>query len=1079
MDGAQPTQAYLALANELFEGRIAEDDLQPFTAQLPPLDNNLLDKLAQHAEETAQTQPRLGWAIARVANATTREQGASLFIQSLSAFYLARAANHWAQPKLVAEAIERAHQGFESLNEIGWLAACDWQNNALVWTKPNIAKTADILEKAAEGLKTANTDEFVPHCRLALAYAQVLIGKYKEAEKNILASDAFFTERGDTVNQARCWVTAASYFRRRSHFDLALEKLERAMRIFQNENLPIDIAHTYSQIALIHLLRTDDLSTAASHFNQAAQIFATHDLDLWQAACMTYLGSIYMQNAQFVKADQCYQQARTTFRYHAILGLLADNLNDNGKLNQLRGSLNTSIEQYKQALDLHRQIGSKPSAAVVTFNLGEVFGQIGRYQDALHYLEQAAEQLKIIGDYLRLGTCERYTALIWHRLGQAKLAHEFLDKAIVHYNKAGQKAYIASVHNYRAGILFEHGDFKEAIECLEKSLEIAHQYNLILQANLAKRLLGEAFLRSRKYDIAKQYLDEALLNFTQLGMNLEKAICLVAIGRYHIELSEYSEAKTALEEALHISQCNFPEIDWRSYAGLAELAEDRNQISDATTAYHQGIQALDSIRNNFWQPSLAGSYLQTPASFFDKAVLMATKTGNSIEAIQFVESSKATTLLQQLAAHFPAGDRSSNELNDLRGEIDWLQEQLRISFDRTNPLGSAIRTRQMRTQLADKVTKYDGLLGKLERKRHANPGTSSLPFLFDLTEFKKSACNYLGEDWVALDYYLTDEQLIFLMISPDECKVQISPFPSRIRMALEAFNKVHQDITPPLDSDLSVLGEWLIPPMIATKIITSETVLLLSPHRRLHGIPWAALRPGFSNRHLADLCIPSITPSLRSLAFLWGKATAKKHTSPKQGLVIGLSRFPHGKKELPAVKEEIRILRTTLGKNAEYLVEHEATWENIQSLQSQDSDRGLSRFAFLHFAGHASADVRSGRLSGFSLWDGEIRLDQLRELAPLPNLVSLSACSGNYSYVFEGDEHMGLSATCFFSGVKSVVGSTRPIRDSVATQFTTTFYRNHMGGSSPAQALAYAQREIIKSGEKVTDWASLACMGVP
>jgi len=1077
MDGAHPTQAYLALANELFEGRIAEDDLQPFTAQLPPLDNNLLDKLAQHAEETAQTQPRLGWAIVRVADATTREQGASLFIRSLSAFYLARAANHWAQPKRVAEAIERAHQGFENLNKPGWMAACDWQANALAWTKPDIVKAADTLEKALEGMIATGMDEFVPHCHLSLAFAQILVERFLDALEIIHTSEKIFAARDDIVNQARCWFTEASCLRRQSHFELATEKLEQAMRVFQGENSPIDIAHTNSQLALIHLLRTDNLSVAISYFDQAAHIFSEHNLDLYQAACMTYLGSIYMQYGRFEEADRNYQNARVKFVNHDVLGLLADNLNDSGKLNSLRGMLQTSVEQYLKANEIYGQLGMNLRAASTMANLGEVYGQLGRYQDALHYLEQAINQLKPFNNYLRLGTCEKYTAVIWSHLGQYEFGHEHLDLATRYYERSEQVALLTTIFNSRAWIDFRQGEVESAIINLKKSLALANKNKLHPQAALAQRLLGEVLLHNKQYSEAKQNLEEAYSAFTKMGMALEQAACLVALGTYNIEISKSIKAETAFKEALRISDGTFPEIDWRAYAGLAKLADSQGDTSDAIQAYLQGMKALANIRHNFWQPALAGSYLQTPASFFTMAISLAAEIGNTKGTLQFIESGKATTLIQQLVSNIHAGDRSTQELNDLRGEIDWLQEQLRVSFDQTNPLQSAIQTRRMRVRLSERATQYDALLAKLERQSHAKPATYGLPPEFELSRFRALANRVLGNNWVALDYYLAEDRLVIITITPDNCLSQISPISSRIRMALDTCHKTYLDTTPLIERDLAILGDWLIPTSLAQGL-SPETILLLSPHQKLHGIPWASLHPGFAAQPLVTLCTPSIMPSLHSLSFLWDKAASKNQPLSNQGLVIGLSRFPNARKELPAVEDEIRTLKTTVGTNAKYLLEHEATWENLQLLCSQNTTDGLSRFAWLHFASHASADLRGGRLSGLSLWDGDIRLDQLRDLAPLPELVTFSACSGNYSYVYEGDEHMGLPTTCFLSGANSVVGSTRPISDHAATKFTIAFYRHHLEGCSAAQAVAQAQRQMIKNQEETTSWANFTCMGI-
>ena len=46
--------------------------------------------------------------------------------------------------------------------------------------------------------------------------------------------------------------------------------------------------------------------------------------------------------------------------------------------------------------------------------------------------------------------------------------------------------------------------------------------------------------------------------------------------------------------------------------------------------------------------------------------------------------------------------------------------------------------------------------------------------------------------------------------------------------------------------------------------------------------------------------------------------------------------------------------------------------------------RGLSRFDWMHIASHFFSHTQTGRLSGLALWDGDVWLDQLRDLSPLP-----------------------------------------------------------------------------------------------
>jgi len=113
------------------------------------------------------------------------------------------------------------------------------------------------------------------------------------------------------------------------------------------------------------------------------------------------------------------------------------------------------------------------------------------------------------------------------------------------------------------------------------------------------------------------------------------------------------------------------------------------------------------------------------------------------------------------------------------------------------------------------------------------------------------------------------------------------------------------------------------------------------------------------------------------------------------------------------------------------------------------------------------------------MWDGDIWLDQLRDLAPLPRLVTFSACNSIYSFVYEGDEHIGLATTCLVSGASSVVGSIWPIIDRSSAEFMICYYDYYLSGLHPAQAVSQTQRLMISRGEQVTDWAGFICFGLP
>jgi tetratricopeptide (TPR) repeat protein len=1074
---------YRSLAHRLYTEQITEEELQEAAAGLPGLDHELLSQIAQQVENLACRAPRQGWALARVAQAASTVQSTGLFLQSLAAWYLGVACNYWTQPKRAEAAISLARRGFVQLSEHGWIAACDWQANALAWARPGFVEAARTLEGALLALQQQGFVEFVPRCRLALAYAQILIGEHEAAVEEIHLSEQAYEARGDLLNQARCWLTLAGSLRRRDRFREAFELLEQARAVFEQQNAPVEEAKAHYQIALGYLLHVDHLHSAIPHFERAAELFEAADLDLWQAMCNNNLGSAHMIRGELRRADELYRAAGACFALHEVQGLLADNLNDRGKLNILLGQPSLSIEQFQECAAINERLGSEASAAVAIFNLGEAYGQVGRYQDALFYLERAIERLELLRLYFRLATCEKYIASIWSRLGQPEQAHHYLDLAASHYEMADQKALVSLVHTHRAAIFFQQGHNEKALNALEQSLHILESRDLRTQSALAKRLLGEALLRLGDREQALVYLKQALADFEEMEIGPERAACQISLGVYWRLASEPEQAKAALEEALRIHEGIFPEIEWRARLELGTLAQMQADLPAAIDHLRAGIQALTKIRQNFRQPALAGSYLQTPAQAFDRIVHVAAQMEMPEDLLKFIEASKQSTLLTNLITSSASQKGpSTEELEALKAEIDLLKAKLRVTLDEGSGFLSALQDRQVRQELRKKIEEYDRLKARQERKALVSHTLPPATDAFEIASFRQRANARLKRGWIALDHYITDEELTTVFLTAEKCTVYRQPVSKRLDMALRACDSARRNAQPPPRRDLEVLGRALIPREVVEEL-APETHLIIAPHRILHHVPWPALLPDSAGSPLVSLCIPSLVASLHTLALLWDRAEQAEELDRRNGLLVGLSRFQGLYDDLPFVRDEIASLSSRLGPGGHILAEERASWQELLNCMNHVHEpqpvHPPARFAWLHIASHFSPDRHSGRVSGIVLHGGKIWLDQLRDLAPLPPLISLSACSSSESFLYEGDERVDLRSTCLIAGAHSIVGATWPILDGSASTLIVHFYDHYLRGCGPAHATALAQRQCMAADPEDSNWMSFCCAGIP
>lgn len=1060
----EKSQSYLELAQCLDDGRLTENDLAGAVDQLPPPNLKWLHSLARQAEVVALNQPSLAWAIIAVAQAAVQKKHPGPTRQTaLVAWYLARAANHWVRPSRVEAAIQQARDAFTALNEAGWLAACTWQLNALPWTRPNFQKATAELEEALSDLQQASLTTFIPHCRLALAYAQLLTGAAAQAQENISLSQRTFTQRGDRRNQARCWLTQSSLLRRQSSYAEATAYLEKALPIFHDS--PIDLAKAYYQLAYCYLRGQDNYQAAQRYFQHAASLFEAADLPLWAAQCYTGLAESYNNAGQLLPAAESLQRARPIYGDYQIKGLHADNFLDTGTLEMLGGNLTLACDYFHQADACYTQVGNTQAAAMAAIFLGEVYRQLGRYQFALHHLERAQAHLQASNALERLAECDLRLADLWNQLGRPDLAEAHLEKATPYYQQTGQLAFLTAIYNRRIELLLDQNQAENALPFCRQAL--AQSAGLPIQTITTQRLWGELLCALGRSAEAQQPLAAAVTAATEMGLAVEQVACQIALGQHHAQLTQAQPARQAWERAWNQSQDVMPHLGWIAAAGLARLAEEAGKLPLALSHYQDMVYTLAHLRRGIWQPSLAGAYLRRPVSALDRAIRLAAHLAALPQLLTFVEEGKAQTIASRLIADQPvkpAGSPLSQQAADLAATIRWQQThfQTRFGSNRLQMAGGL----HFLAQLRQNTKRYDALLDRLERE--ATPAAHFAP-KFDLEQFRHAATKALGAAWVALDYYLAGSELFCLVVTPHRVTLWQQPANSEAELALETCLANRQLSTP---AQLASLARWLLPgPLL--EHLTGDPYLLIAPHGRLHQVPWAALPFGPTAAPLAAQAVPVVVPSLGNLTLLWQRPLICPAPPRHHALFLAISQFQERHPPLRQALSEIETIKS-LTKHGQSLTNEQATWQSLTSLRSQN---GLTDYAFLHVASHASYDSFTGRLSGIALYDQDLWQDQLWEIAPLPGLIVLSACSGSQSLVYEGDEHAGLTTTCLAAGAQTVIGSLWPIIDGDTADLMPAFYHAYLAGHGAARSLTLAQRSLGNAA--INKWGSFLCIGQP
>ena len=1075
------SQAYLDLAHRLLYKEILPGSLAAEIVQLPRFTEAILRELVGGSDLFGLFEPYRNLAIMQVAAEAARCQDCEPLLVSQADWYLGYAYNCCVQPQKSRPVLLRARRVFRSLGQIGWIAACNWQLHAIPWTCPDFLRTPRILEQALAILESAGFETFAPRCRLALADSQLLVGDFDAALKNIEVSEQRFSDLDDPLDQALCWVSKASMYRRQAKFDDALSSLQKALKVFAGHDAWMEIAKTQCQLGLCYFLSARNYQKAERYFEQAFNAFFKQRNELLCALCLTYWGQVSLVNGNLHVAASQLRRARDPLLKYKLQGLAADNFNDSGQLELIRGNIILGIDHFKNAESIYRRSGILLAAAIALANLGNAFAFAGRYQDALYYLELAESEFQALNNPSRLAGCEMYLSKIMTELNQYKMAHQYLDRAEELFSQVKQVALLAQVHAQRAKLFSLENRHDEVISSLNRALEIANQYGAAPQAALAERQLGEALSAAGYPSEAFEMISGAEKKFRNMGMVMEQAATLTALGVHFVKEKAASEAQNAFKQALEICRYVMPELEEDIFAGLAILAESNGDLELALEYYREALRAGVKLRSGFWQPGLAGLYLQRSVHISAEAVGLAARLGEHDDMLAFIEGNKAQALIKQLGFSSPYSlSDLPLDVENLHLEIQILQRRLRVTYD-SGPMGQLSDLKKIQRRLIECAQEYDRKLQQIERKNVIDLSSKAVSSPFNVGNFFDFANKSFGESWIAVDYYLTASALFAVFLTPNGSKSWLSNISAQERIAIDACKDAWPGRQLPSRHQLNLLGNLLICDAMKEHL-SADTFLVIAPHGDLHGIPWAALRPDLpGHKALVEMSIPIVVPSLQVFQIIGERAAQKAKPDRYTGLLVGLANFEESRQPLPHVDREIQALYEKADQGSVVLLNAHASRDALKELLdgAPSSSTGLSRFSFFHIASHVVHDSRTGRLTSIALYNDEIWVDQLRDFAPLPNLVTLSACNGTQSLMFGGDEPVGLASTCLIAGADAVVGSLWPVLDSTTTDLMIDFYDAYFVGLSPAVALAQAQRKTLLKNESLDNWASFIFIGVP
>lgn len=613
--------------------------------------------------------------------------------------------------------------------------------------------------------------------------------------------------------------------------------------------------------------------------------------------------------------------------------------------------------------------------------------------------------------------------------------------------------------------------------------------------------LGDAFLRSETHgraalDLARstrpgarraERLRYALACFRAAGSRTGVAEVLLAFCDLGRREGRGLAALRIAELALAFSrEAGDLELERRCHLEAACCQRGLGRVPEARRHLDAALDLVETIRLRIPGSDARSMFFGTAMELYAEQVSACLDGGQALEALAYVERSKARGLLELLGSHRikvrQAADRELLERDEaLQREILTL-EYLILELSRevlSTERGSTGRHRssprallpKARGQLAEARSRLEMVraeLAVLKRRIREDSGQwaalRAVPAVaLNEAAVREDLARQLREvagsaRTVAVEYFVAEECTWIFVIplwdfSPEQTRVRRSDIPERrfrehyrpefLDTLARAggrphlLEEMHRDLVGPIQADLDEL---------------QPDTLLFVPHSHLHGLPLHAMcgrRGDGTWRYLVEDYACLTLPSLTTAPFLHaGEARAEG------AMVLGNPQPPG---DLAFSEREAVQVAELLG--VEPLVRGQATESH---LLNHCGDKRV-----LHLACHGQFVPGDALQSGLLLADSPLQVDEVMDLELRADLVTLSACSSGVSRITAGDELVGMTRAWLYAGASSVLATLWNVEDRATAEIATSFYRAWLlEGMPKVRALQHAQVQWLRARRK-------------
>jgi CHAT domain-containing protein len=790
------------------------------------------------------------------------------------------------------------------------------------------------------------------------------------------------------------------------------------------------------------------------------------------------MGSMLRRQERYADAAAKYKSAAVRFAQagdtqHSIMA-------DVGLANAL-----ARLFQFDEAIRLFDRCAMRVQAhglhslqAVIDSNRGYLELRRGRYEHALPALARNVQHADKNNTPQERAVCQRDLADAYLALGLLPEALALYNQVVNTFEALASPSEQAWAQVQRAQALVGLGHLDPAETDLRSAIHALTAHANPMGHAMARTQLAAVALRrgdalaalADVHDAAAMFDDAGVLHW-HLQAALTQARSLMALGRWE-------PARLALERILSQSD-GLPDVAAAAHADLGTLLLDGVPADAAQAGVHaqHAMHLLESQQARLGGDEFKTAYganKQVAHDLLLRLAMASPDRNNPEQLLRAMERSRGqalrTVVLQNHdlpGSPVPGLDRARRE------QLHWLHNEWHAAISERND-AHAQRLRQ-------RIVEIEQAWLEEQRRAQAAQAAGAAHGLATSDVFDAAALQAtLPEGTAWIEYALVEQRWVACVVTTDAVHaVQGDAHGLRERLAQLRFQIDTQRFGAPTLRQhapqmaararvhLQALHEQVWAPL--APLLGGIQRVIVSPHRELHYLPFAALHDG--QQWLVQRCEVQLAPS----AAIWLGHRQRQHNAAKPPPPAGwrLAALGVGGDTLPHVRAEVNAVAAAFTAQGGQAVVH------LDDQATQDALRAaLPTTDVLHLACHGQFRADSPYFSALHLADGPLTLRDAASLPLQAQLVTLSACETGLSKVAPGDELLGLLRGFLVAGAPTVLSTLWTVDDAHTATLMGQFYRHLLAGQRPAAALRLAQCTLIDEAPHPYHWAAFSIHGL-